>query len=306
MDRLSAMNMFIRVVETGSFSAVAKELNSTQPTVSKNIAELESWLGAKLLNRSTRSLRLTETGADYYERCVAILQDVEDAEQNVGLLQTQPKGLVRVTAAVAFGRLHIVPRLESFFARDPDIKIDITLNDRVVDLIEEGVDIAFRMGNLRDSNLIARKLCTSPTAAAASPEYLKKYGVPRHPRDLKEHNYVVYTDLSNPDQTSFREFGNPLHIKVSGNLQTNNSEVLRSALLHGLGIAQVPRWLIGDKVAEGELVEVLTEYQSAPSSVHAVYSPGLHVPSKLRCFIDYFADEFKNCNVINGPDAKAA
>ena len=306
MDRLSAMNMFIRVVETGSFSAVAKELSSTQPTVSKNIAELESWLGAKLLNRSTRSLRLTETGADYYERCVAILQDVEDAEQNVGLLQTQPKGLVRVTAAVAFGRLHIAPRLESFFARYPDIKIDITLNDRVVDLIEEGVDIAFRMGNLRDSNLIARKLCTSPTAAAASPEYLKKYGVPRHPRDLKEHNYVVYTDLASPGQTSFREFGNPLHIKVSGNLQTNNSEVLRSALLHGLGIAQVPRWLIGDKVAEGELVEVLTEYQSAPSSVHAVYSPGLHVPSKLRCFIDYFADEFKNCNVINGPDAKAA
>ena len=306
MDRLSAMNMFIRVVETGSFSAVAKELSSTQPTVSKNIAELESWLGAKLLNRSTRSLRLTETGADYYERCVAILQDVEDAEQNVGLLQTQPKGLVRVTAAVAFGRLHIVPRLESFFARSPDIKIDITLNDRVVDLIEEGVDIAFRMGNLRDSNLIARKLCTSPTAAAASPEYLKKYGVPRHPRDLKEHNYVVYTDLASPGQTSFREVGNPLHIKVSGNLQTNNSEVLRSALLHGLGIAQVPRWLIGDKVAEGELVEVLTEYQSAPSSVHAVYSPGLHVPSKLRCFIDYFADEFKNCNVINGPAAKAA
>ncbi len=198
MDRLSAMNMFIRVVETGSFSAVAKELSSTQPTVSKNIAELESWLGAKLLNRSTRSLRLTETGADYYERCVAILQDVEDAEQNVGLLQTQPKGLVRVTAAVAFGRLHIVPRLESFFARYPDIKIDITLNDRVVDLIEEGVDIAFRMGNLRDSILIARKLCTSPTAAAASPEYLKKYGVPRHPRDLKEHNYVVYTDLRQP------------------------------------------------------------------------------------------------------------
>lgn len=306
MDRLSAMNMFIRVVETGSFSAVAKELNSTQPTVSKNIAELESWLGAKLLNRSTRSLRLTETGSDYYERCVAILQDVEDAEQNVGLLQTQPKGLVRVSAAVAFGRLHIVPRLENFFARYPDIKIDVRLNDRVVDLIEEGIDIAFRIGNLRDSNLIARKLCTSPTAAAASPEYLKKYGVPRHPRDLKEHNYVVYTDLDSPGQTTFLESGEPVHIKVSGNLQTNNSDVIRSALLDGLGIAQVPRWLIGDKVAAGELVEVLSEYQSAPTSVHAVYSPGRHVPSKLRCFIDYFTDEFKNCDVINGPDAKAA
>ena len=306
MDRLSAMHMFIRVVETGSFSAVAKELNSTQPTVSKNVAELESWLGAKLLNRSTRSLRLTETGSDYYERCVAILQDVEDAEQNVGLLQTQPKGLVRVTAAVAFGRLHVVPRLENFFARYPDIKIDITLNDRVVDLIEEGVDIAFRIGNLRDSNLVARKLCASPTATAASPQYLKKYGVPRHPRDLKEHNYVVYTDLGSPGQTTFRESGEPLHIKVSGNLQTNNSEVLRSALIDGLGIAQVPRWLIGDKVAAGELVEVLSKFQSAPSNVHAVYSPGRHLPSKLRCFIDYFANEFKNCNVINGPEAKAA
>ena len=306
MDRLSAMNMFIRVVETGSFSAVAKELNSSQPTISKNIAELESWLGAKLLNRSTRSLRLTEAGADYYERCVAILQNVEDAEQNVGLLQTQPKGLVRVTAAVAFGRLHIVPRLENFFARYPDIKIDLTLNDRVVDLIEEGTDIAFRLGTLRDSNLVARRLCTSPTATAASPGYLKKYGVPRHPRDLKEHNYVVYTDLGSPGQITFRESGKPLHIKVSGHLRTNNSEVIRSALLEGLGIAQAPRWLIGDKVATGELVEVLSGFQSAPSSVHVVYSPGLHVPSKLRCFIDHFADEFKNCSVINGPEAKAA
>ncbi len=306
MDRLSAMNMFIRVVETGSFSAVAKELNSSQPTVTKKIAELEAWLGAKLLNRSTRSLRLTETGADYYERCVAILQDVEDAEQNVGLLQTQPKGLVRVTAAVAFGRLHIVPRLENFFARYPDIKIDLSLNDRVVDLIEEGADIAFRLGSLRDSNLVARKLCTSPTAAAASPGYLKKYGVPIHPKDLKEHNYVVYTDLGSPGQATFREAGKPLHIKVSGHLRTNNSEVIRSALLEGLGIAQVPRWLIGDKVATGELVEVLSEFQSPPSNVHVVYSPGLHVPSKLRCFIDHFADEFKNCSVINGPEAKAA
>jgi DNA-binding transcriptional LysR family regulator len=306
MDRLSAMNMFIRVVETGSFSAVAKELNSTQPTVSKNIAELESWLGAKLLNRSTRSLRLTDTGSDYYERCVAILQDVEEAEQNVGLLQTQPKGVVRVTAAVAFGRLHIVPRLENFFSQYPDIKIDITLNDRVIDLVEEGVDVAFRMGNLRDSNLIARKLCASPTMTAASPEYLKKHSVPRHPRDLKEHNYVVYTDLGSHDQATFREAGEPLHIKVSGNLQTNNSEVLRSALLSGLGITQVPRWLIGDKVATSELVEVLTEFQPGASNVHAVYSPGRHVPSKIRCFMDYFADEFKNCSVINGPDAEAA
>ncbi|MDZ7685910.1 MAG: LysR family transcriptional regulator [Gammaproteobacteria bacterium] len=151
MDRLTAMRMFVRVVETGSFSAVARETNSTQPTISKNIAELESWLGAKLLNRSTRSLRLTETGTDYYERCVAILEDVEEAEQMVGQLQTQPRGTVRISAVVAFGRLHIVPRLEKLLAAYPDIRVDIRLNDRVVDLVEEGIDIAFRMGELADS-----------------------------------------------------------------------------------------------------------------------------------------------------------
>ena len=300
MDRLYAMNMFIRVVETGSFSAVAKELKSTQPTVSKNIAELESWLGAKLLNRSTRSLRLTETGADYYERCIAILQDVEDAEQNVGLLQTQPRGLVRVSAAVAFGRLHIVPRLQGFYEQYPDIKIDITLNDRIVDLVEEGIDVAFRMGTLKDSNLIARKLCSSPTLTVATPTYLKKYGVPNHPRDLKEHNYIVYTDLGSTDQTTFVEAGQPLHINVSGNLQSNNSEVLRSALEGSLGISRVPQWLVGDRVRSGELVEVLVEFQPGPTNVHVVYSPGRHLPSKIRCFIDYFAEQFKDCSVING------
>lgn len=301
MDRLSAMNMFVRVVETGSFSAVARELNSTQPTISKNIAELESWLGAKLLSRSTRSLRLTETGADYYERCVAILQDVEDAEQNVGLLQTQPKGLVRVSAAVAFGRLHIVPRLTGFTEQYPDIRVDISLNDRVVDLVEEGLDVAFRMGNLRDSNLIARKVCSTPTVTAATPHYLKQHGLPAHPRDLKNHSYIVYTDLGNREHVTYQENGEEIHVKVSGNLQTNNSEVLRSALLSGLGISRVPQWLVGDKLADGSLIEVLPEFQPGPTDIHVVYSPGRHLPSKIRCFMDYFSEQFRDCSVINGP-----
>ena len=300
MDRLSAMNMFVRVVETGSFSAVARELNATQPTISKNIAELEAWLGAKLLNRSTRSLRLTETGADYYERCVAILQDVEEAEQNVGLMQTQPRGLVRVSAAVAFGSLHVVPRLGGFYEQYPDIRVDISLNDRVVDLVEDGIDVAFRMGVLQDSNLIARQLCTSPTLTVATPAYLKRHGVPGHPRELREHNFIVYTGLANNDQATFIEAGRPLHVKVSGNLQTNNSEVLRSALLAGLGISRVPRWLVGDQLGDGTLVPVLEAFQAGPTSIHVVYSPGRHLPSKIRSFIDYFAETFGDCTVING------
>jgi len=300
MDRLSAMNMFVRVVETGSFSAVAKELNSTQPTISKNVAELESWLGAKLLNRSTRSLRLTETGTDYYERCVAILQDVEEAEQVVGQLQTQPKGLVRVSAVVAFGSLHLVPRLEAFFTQYPDIKVDIRLNDRVVDLVEEGIDVAFRMGKLPDSNLIAKRLCSSPYVTVASPEYLKNKGIPKHPRDLRDHNYIVYSDASGRQETAFQENGTPFFVHVEGNLITNNTEAMRTALLSGLGISRGPWWLVGDAISNGDLVEVLQEFQPDQLDIHAVYSPGRHLPSKVRCFIDYFAEEFRDCSLLTG------
>ncbi|MEX0941983.1 MAG: LysR family transcriptional regulator [Pseudomonadales bacterium] len=300
MDRLTAMHMFIRVVETGSFSAVAKEMNSTQPTISKNIAELESWLGAKLLNRSTRSLRLTETGTDYYERCVAILQDVEDAEQMVGHLQTQPKGTVRVSTVVAFGRLHVVPRLPRFFSQYPEIKVDIRLNDRVVDLVEEGVDVALRMGNLADSSLIAKKLCSSPVVTVAAPSYLELKGTPDHPRDLKDHNYLVYTDAGGSNETQFVDRGEPFYVRADGNLTTNNTEALRTGLLTGLGVSRAPRWLVGDAIASGELVTILDDYQVEPMNLYAVYPPGRHLPSKVRSFIDYIAEEFKDCTMIGG------
>ncbi len=300
MDRLTSMHMFVRVVETGSFSAVAKEMNSTQPTVSKNIAELESWLGAKLLNRSTRSLRLTETGTDYYERCIAILKDVEEAEQMVGQLQTQPKGLVRISSVVAFGRLHIMPRLARFFEHYPDIRLDVRLNDRVVDLVEEGIDVAFRMGDLPDSNLIARKLCESPVVTVASPAYLHAQGKPAHPTDLKTHNYLTYSETTRRADTTFKEDGRPVHVRTDGNLQTNNTEAMRTALAEGLGITRAPQWLVGDLLASGELTEVLTEFRPEPLSLYAVFSPGRHQPSRVRTFIDYFSEEFRHCSLIGG------
>ncbi|MCB1693776.1 MAG: LysR family transcriptional regulator [Pseudomonadales bacterium] len=300
MDRLTAMQMFVRVVETGSFSAVAREMNSTQPTISKNIAELESWLGAKLLNRSTRSLRLTETGTDYYERCVAILQDVEEAEQMVGQLQTQPKGTVRVSTVVAFGRLHLVPRLKGFYKAFPDIKVDVRLNDRFIDLVEEGVDVAIRMGTLADSTLIAKKLCSSPNVTVASPEYLKLSGIPQHPRDLRDHNYLQYADVGSRNETRFKDQGEPFHVRVDGNFSTNNSEAIRSALVNGLGIARTPRWLVGDLIANGELVTVLEDFQPDSMNLYAVYPPGRHLPSRVRSFIDYFAEQFKDCSLIGG------
>lgn len=300
MDRLTAMQMFVRVVETGSFSAVAKEMNSTQPTISKNIAELESWLGAKLLNRSTRSLRLTETGTDYYERCVAILSDVEDAEQMVGQLQTQPRGTVRVSTVVAFGRLHLVPRMPAFFKRYPQITVDVRLSDRVVDLVEEGVDVAIRMGELADSSLIAKKLCTSPFVTVATPDYFKANGIPRHPRDLRDHNYLVYSEAGVRSETRFKDQDEPFYVKVEGNLTTNNTEALRAALLSGIGIARTPRWLVGDAIDDGRLVPVLEPFQPDPHAIHAVYPPGRHLPSKVRSFIDFIGEEFKDCSFIGG------
>ncbi len=300
MDRLTAMHMFVRVVETGSFSAVAREMNTTQPTISKNIAELEAWLGAKLLNRSTRSLRLTETGTDYYERSLAILQDVEEAEQVVGQLQTQPKGNVRLSAVVAFGSLHIVPRLAGFNAAYPDIRIDLRLSDRVVDLVEEGIDVAFRMGILPDSTLIARRLCSSPLVTVATPDYLATHGVPAHPRDLKHHNYIRYSDSAPRSDVEYQDSGKPVRILVEGNLATNNSEALRAALISGLGISRTPRWLVGDAISDGRLVTVLDDYQTEPMNLFAVYPPGRHLPSRVRSLIDYFADAFRDCALIGG------
>jgi|TARA_Y100000310_G_scaffold317937_1_gene371408 DNA-binding transcriptional LysR family regulator len=298
MDRLSAMSMFVRVVETGSFSAVAKEIHTTQPTISKNIAELESWLGAKLLNRSTRSLRLTESGADYYERCVAILQEVDEAEQSVGQLQTLPKGVVRISTVVAFGRLHIVPRLAEFFASYPDIHIDVRMNDRIVDLVEEGVDVAFRMGKLPDSSLVAKTLCSSPMVTVATPGYLKSHGIPQHPRELKEHDCVIYTEWARSHDIDYLEEGEPLRVRVDGRLLTNNSEAMRAALLSGLGIAKAPKWLVGDALKSGELVSILADYQTNPVDIHAVYPSGRHLPSKVRCLIDFFAEQCTQCEMI--------
>lgn len=298
MDRLAAMSMFVRVVETGSFSSVARELNTTQPTVSKNVAELETWLGAKLLSRSTRALHMTEAGADYYERCINILQDIEEAESAVGQLQTAPKGKVRISTVVAFGRLHVIPLLKEFFERFPDIKVDIVLSDRTVDLVEEGVDLAIRFGPLSDSSLIAKKLCVSPFATVASHDYLERYGVPAHPRDLKDHNYVIYTGLDNSHEIEFSEDGKPFIVRVDGKLLSNNSEAVREAILQGFGICQVPRWLVGAELESGDLQEVLQEFSSAPREIFAVYPPGRHLASKARHFIDYLAEKFADSALI--------
>ncbi|NIB43502.1 LysR family transcriptional regulator [Pseudomaricurvus alkylphenolicus] len=298
MDRLTAMSMFVRVAEAGSFSSVAKEMDTTQPTISKNIAELEKSLGAKLLNRSTRALHLTEAGADYYERCINILMDIDEAEQSVGQLQSQPKGTVRLAAPAAFGQLHVVPALAAFFKKYPDIKVELLLNDRNVDLVQEGVDLALRMGKLSDSSLIARRITKSPVVTVASPVFLTTYGQPQHPLELKNYSCIIFTGYGNANELHFFEQGNQITVHVDGNFLTNSSDAVRKALLTGHGISPAPRWLVGDALNAGELIEILQPYQLPPLAINAVYPSGRHLPSKARCLIDYLAERFSCCSNI--------
>lgn len=298
MDRIIAMNMFVRVVETGSFSAVARELETTQPTVSKNIAELENWLGAKLLSRSTRKLHLTEAGSDYYERCLTILQDIEEAEQNVGQLQTQVKGTIKVSAPVAFGRLCVIPLLHDFFELYPDVRVELTLNDFNVDLVEEGIDLALRMGSLSDSTLIAKKLVSSPMVTVATPTYFQKNGVPQHPRDLKNHDCIIYTGPGKMYEMEYQEDGQPFTVHIKGKLLTNNTEALREALLEGYGAKMVPKWLVGDALESGQLVSVLDEFTPSAHDISAVFLSGRHLPTKARRLIDFLAERLQNLQRI--------
>ena len=230
------------------------------------------------------------------------MQDVEEAENAASQAQTQARGKVRINTVVAFGRLHVIPLLNDFFTQYPDIKVEIMLNDRSVDLVEEGVDLAVRMGNLSDSALVAKKLASSPIVTVASPSYLKAHGVPQSPRDLKQHNYIVFTGLSNMHELEFTHGKDVDVIRVEGNLHTNNSEALRAALIMGNGISRAPRWLVGDAIESGELSVVLPEYQAPPLDISAVYPSGRHLPSKARLLLDFMAERFADCSLIQSCD----
>lgn len=299
MDRLETMAMFVRVVESGSFSSVAKDLKTTQPTVSKHVADLENWLGAKLLNRSTRNLALTEVGKEYYQRSVKILQDIEDAEDAAASLQTRPKGILRVSTVTAFGSLHLIPHLVEFFKLYPDISLELLLNDQLVDLVQDKVDIAIRVGMLPDSALMAKKLVNCPRITVATPAYCEEHGIPNHPKDLKDHNCITYTGRQRAHIWAYIQHGNLTNFNVSGKFMTNNSAAYKASILQGMGIGNVPMWLVYNEIISGDLVSMLDDYRIPPQPINAVYSPGLHIPLKISCFLDFFSKKMEvfDCDV---------
>ncbi|MBT3360198.1 MAG: LysR family transcriptional regulator [Rhodospirillales bacterium] len=292
MDDLSALTIFARIAERQSFSAAARDLGLSKSAVSKKLAALESRLGARLLNRTTRRLSLTEAGAEFFERAQRILAELDEAEQAVTRLQVEPRGNLRVNAPMSFGILHMAPALADFMADHDELTVTLDLNDRLVDLVEEGYDVAVRIARMTDSSLIARKLAPARLGVCASPDYWRKHGVPAHPRDLAGHNCLFYTYLAAQDQWAFRGPDGPFNVRVRGNLRANSGEALRAAAVAGLGIYFGPTFIVGDELRAGRLTTVLDEFVDPDLSIYAVYPHRQLVPAKVRVFVDFLAERF--------------
>lgn len=275
MDRLTSMSVFVKVVAHHNFAVAARELGLSRAGVSKHVFALEEALGARLLNRTTRRLSLTEVGAIVYERYARILEEIEEVERSAGALQTNPTGVLRITAPVSFGIPHLAPALVDYMARYPDVSIDLGLNDRTVDLIDEGFDIAVRIGHLADSTLIARRIAPIRFALCAAPAYLERHGVPQQPSDLARHNCLEFSYRQTGGEWHFTgPDGTKQSVRVSGRLKVNNPQVLHSAALNGDGIEFDPTFIVGEDIAAGRLVLLLPEYTPLETDLSVVYPPG--------------------------------
>ncbi len=292
MDQIAAMRIFVRVVESGSFSAVARATGIGQPAVSKQITALETHLGAQLLRRTSRSLSLTEAGQEFYELAVRLIDELEAAESRVGRGQSAPSGLVRVTVAPVFGRLHIVPRLAEFLARYRDISVETIATDRTVNLVEDGIDLAIHNGALVDSTAVVRRIATTPVITVASPAYLATYGEPTAPAELAGHRCVIFAPQGATRAWGFKGKFGEIEYRPHGQFRTNDADQIRAAVLSDLGLAHVPGWLFAHEIASGEVRRVLCAYEPSPLPISAVHPAGRRLPTKVRVFIDFLAGLF--------------
>lgn len=288
-NRAGEMAVFVRVVEAGSFSEAARMLHMTASTVSKLVARIEERLGVRLVERSTRALRLTEEGQFYYERSRALIGQIEDTEQQLVQGGGEPEGLVRVNSSVSFGTAGVEPHLPEFFTRFPKIVLDLSLSDEVVDLYLERTDVAFRIGRLQDSNLVARKIGTTRRRIVASPDYLARHGMPVTPEGLAAHNCLGFNFRRSSAVWPMRESGRIVERMLSGNLLANNAETLRRAALAGIGLVRVADYHLRDYIERGDLVEVMADPAlTEEDEIHAVYKGVAHMPVRLRAFLDFF------------------
>jgi len=285
MDRLAAMETFVRVVETGSFSAAARHLDVGQPAISKSIAQLEARIGVRLLMRSTRRLTPTEAGWHFCEHARRAIEAADQADLVARGTDTGLVGRLRVSAGVTFGKLHLVPRLPAFLAAYPNLSLDLILDDRTIDPIEEAIDVGLRFGPLPDSSLMARKVATSPRLVLGTPAYFERAGIPATPAELMKHDAIIYTqDRGGSDTWHFRNGALETSVSISGRLRVSASEGLRAAVLGGMGLAITHQWTFAPELASGEVRIVLDEWTLPTSDLWAVFPTGRMASAKARAF----------------------
>jgi DNA-binding transcriptional LysR family regulator len=292
MDRIAGMQLFIRVVETGSFSKAAAEFGTTQPTATKAVAAMEQRLGARLLHRSTRGVSPTEAGLLYYDRCKRITREIEESDNLASLVQSQVAGTLRISTSVAFGRRVLVPLVLRYMASSAHVAVDLSFDDRYVNLVEQGVDVALRMGRLADSSLGARWLGTNPWLMAAAPAYLKAKGTPRRIADLEQHACLVYSSVQGDDRWNLvTPTGQARSVPVKGLLRSNNLSAVLAATRAGMGLAILPWYVARDPLAEGSVRQVMADHRLPAQDLHAVFPSPKLVPSKVSHFIEWLRRE---------------
>ncbi len=293
MDKLARMRAFAKVVELQSFSEAARSLRLSRSAISKYVIELETELGVQLLHRTTRSASPTDNGRIYYERCLAILADIEEADLTVSQLQASPRGILRVNAPMSFGTLHLGKAIAVFMKQYPDLRVHLALSDQQLDTVQEGFDVTIRIANMEDSSLIARHIVPAHRVLCASADYLKKHGTPKHPSELREHELLSYDYLGTGVQWKLTgKDGGDHWINIPWRLCTNNAEVLRDAAFQGLGIALLPTFIAGPELSAGTLKSILSGYRAPDLSVCALYPPTRHISMKVRALIDFLVEHF--------------
>ena len=289
MDPLDGIAAFARVVDSGSFSAAAHRLGISKSAVSAHVQRLEERLGIRLLNRTTRRLSLTEAGAAYYRHCARILAEAEEAEQAAGALQREPRGTLRMSAPDSFGWMHVAPAVPAFLKRYPELSVDIALSPAHVSLVDEGLDLAIRIGVLEDSPLVVRSLAPSRLVACAAPAYLDAHGVPREPGDLAGHNCLCASLLPWGGEWRLAGGRGEVRVAVGGSFRSNNAEMLRAAALDGVGITMLPTWAVAEPLRTGALRRVLDAWEPPASTIYAVYPGNRLMSMKVRAFVDHLA-----------------
>ena len=293
MDRLGAIHVFAQVVELGSFAKAADRLGLSTSAASRHVADLEGHLQTRLLNRTTRRVSLTESGRAFYERSVQLLADLAEAEQEASSAAVVPRGTIRLTTAVNFGVRHVAPAIAEFLARHPEVRFDVSLADRVVDLVEEGFDLAIRIGPPGADNLVARKLGETRFVPCASPQYLARHGAPKTPEELARHNCFTYEYLSPRHIWRFRDRAGTEHaVRIAGSLHSNNGDLLAEVAAQGTGIVFEPAFIVGPEVSAGRLVPLLQDYVSPPVPIYALYPSRKHLSAKVRRFVEFLSERF--------------